>query len=89
MNSHRGASPASISTPEVVETSIGSLKFGDGVPDAGTCEKIYDQLDLAHAVEAYPAGLPGVSMMALRRGFLDVGVADDRTWRPTEIEPTV
>jgi hypothetical protein len=77
MSSDRGTDLASISTPEIVETSIGSLRFSDGVPDTGTSEKVYDQLDRAHAVEAYLAGLPGVSMMALRRGFLDVGVADN------------
>jgi hypothetical protein len=77
MSSHDGAPPASISTPDVVETSIGSLTFKDGIPDGATSDRLYDRLGLAHAVEAYLAGLPGVSMMALRKGFLDVGVADN------------
>ena len=68
---------ASISTPEAVETRIGTLRFRDGIPDAGTCEKVYDQLDLSHGIQAYLAGLAGVSMYAWRKGQLDAGVADN------------
>jgi len=69
--------PSSVTTPDTVETSIGTLRFADGIPDAATCEKVYDHLDLTHGVNAYLAGLPGVSVRALRQGFLDAGVADN------------
>ncbi|MFF1872048.1 DUF1254 domain-containing protein [Kitasatospora herbaricolor] len=69
--------PASVSTPEAVQTRLGTLNFRDGIPDAATSEKVFDHLDLVHGVDAYLAGLPGVSVGALRRGFLEAGVADN------------
>ncbi|MCT9011918.1 DUF1254 domain-containing protein, partial [Streptomyces rhizosphaerihabitans] len=69
--------PSSVTTPDAVETSIGALRFADGIPDEATCERVYAHLDLTHGVDAYLAGLPGVSVRALRQGFLDAGVADN------------
>jgi hypothetical protein len=37
----------SISTPNKVETSIGTLEFLDGAPLPETAEKVYDYLDTA------------------------------------------
>ncbi len=37
--------PASITTPDSVDTPIGTLKFFDGFPDDATVEKVYDNLD--------------------------------------------
>jgi hypothetical protein len=53
-------SPA-ISTPDKVETRIGTLDFKDGIPSKDTIAKIYDNLDFTHAFEAFvarPAALP-------------------------------
>lgn len=61
----------------MVETRIGALGFRDGIPDDAACEKVFDHLDLAHGVDAYLAGLPGVSIQAIRQGFLDAGVPDN------------
>ncbi|MFD3619712.1 DUF1254 domain-containing protein [Streptomyces sp. NPDC058676] len=69
--------PPSVTTPDAEETRIGALRFTDGIPDADTCEKVFDNLDLTHGVDAYLAGLPGVSVRAIRQGFLDAGVADN------------
>ncbi|MEU9089729.1 DUF1254 domain-containing protein [Streptomyces sp. NPDC048428] len=69
--------PESVTTPDVVETRIGALRFADGIPDEDTCDKVFDHLDLTHGVDAYLAGLPGVSVRSLRQGFLDAGVADN------------
>ncbi len=38
--------PANITTPDSVDTSIGTLKFFDGLPDKDTVTKVYDNLDL-------------------------------------------
>ena len=38
-----------ISTPDVVETSIGTLEFLDGAPLPATAEKVYDYLDTMRA----------------------------------------
>ena len=67
----------SISTPDRVESRIGLLEFDDGAPSAKTAALVYDNLDFAHAVEAYLGALPGVSLEALRRGFQSIGVEDD------------
>jgi hypothetical protein len=38
--------PASITTPDKVETSIGTLEYKDGAPSKETVTKAYDYLDL-------------------------------------------
>jgi hypothetical protein len=37
--------PPSITTPNKLETRIGTLNFFDGFPDKATVEKVYDNLD--------------------------------------------
>ena len=69
--------PPFLTTPDSVETSIGTLKFRDGIPDAGTASKVYDQLDLQRGVEAFLNGLRGVSIYAARQGIRDAGVKDN------------
>jgi hypothetical protein len=69
-------SPA-ISTPEKVETRIGPLDFKDGMPSKDTIAKIYDNLDFTHAFEAFVNTLQGVSIRALHKGFLSIGVKDN------------
>jgi len=66
----------SISTPDRVETRLGTLEFDDGAPSDRTAALVYDHLDFSHAVEAYLGALPGVSLEAIRRGFGSVGVGD-------------
>ncbi len=66
-----------ISTPDSVSTRVGTLAFNLGVPTAETAAAVYDQLDHLHAVDAYLRGLRAVSLVALRRGFLDAGVNDN------------
>jgi hypothetical protein len=69
--------PNSIITPDSVETRLGTLKFKDGVPDAATTQKLYDELDYLHAVDAFINGFPLVSQMALRKGFIAAGINDN------------
>jgi hypothetical protein len=45
-------SPA-ISTPDKVETRIGTLDFKGGMPSKDTVAKIYDNLDFTRAFEAF------------------------------------
>jgi len=64
--------PPSITTPDSVETSLGTLKFFDGLPDKATVEKVYDNLDLSRGVQAFLTAIPGASMVSIRnaiRGF--------------------
>ncbi len=69
--------PEEITTPDIVETRIGTLNFKNGIPDQATRDKIWDHLDFARAVEVYLNTLPVVSMYAARKGPRDVGVPDN------------
>jgi hypothetical protein len=67
----------SITTPDKVETRIGTLKYKDGAPSKDTVAKVYDQLDLMHGVEAFVNAYQGASVAAIFKGFNDAGVADN------------
>jgi hypothetical protein len=69
--------PPSLTTPDQVETSIGTLKLRDGIPDQATADKLYDQLDLQRGVSAFLNGLRGVSILAARNGIRAAGVKDN------------
>ena len=45
--------PVSVTTPDKVETSIGTMEFFDGVPNNATVDAVYDYVDRARAVEAF------------------------------------
>ena len=67
----------SISTPDRVESRLGTLEFRDGLPTKATAELLYDHLDFMHAMEAFINAFPGASMAAVRQGFLSIGVEDN------------
>jgi hypothetical protein len=58
--------PASITTPDFVETSLGTLRFFDGFPDSATVRKVYDNLDFQRGVQAFVNALPAAEMYAMR-----------------------
>jgi hypothetical protein len=68
--------PKGVATPDKLETSIGILTSVDGVPDAATTQKVYDNLDLNRATEAFLNGLPIASMYAMKKGNLELGPAN-------------
>ena len=68
--------PASITTPDRVESRIGTLIFKDGYPTGETAAKIRDELDYLHGVEAFMNSIQGVSVFAIRKGLADVGIKD-------------
>jgi hypothetical protein len=70
--------PHEVTTPDTLETSIGTLRFFDGFPDAATTQKVYDNLDLMRGVEALLNGMPAAAFVALRNGVRDLG-EDNRT----------
>lgn len=75
--------PASILTPDTVETRLGTLRFFDGFPDEATVQKVYDNLDFQRAVQAFLTALPAASLYAMRTGFRTFG-PDNRTVLITE-----
>ena len=64
---------ASISTPNKVETSIGTLKFIDGAPLPETAQKAYDYLDTMRAVDVFLKAMPAASVAALMNGPHSIG----------------
>jgi hypothetical protein len=67
----------SISTPDRVESRLGTLEFRDGAPTKATAELLYDHLDFMHGVEAFINAFPGASLAAVRQGFLSIGLEDN------------
>src|SRR5262245_41619901 len=67
----------SLSTPDKVDTRIGSLDFKDGAPSKETSDKLYDQIDFIHAYNTFMNTLSGVSIQAARKGLLSAGVKDN------------
>ena len=65
--------PPAITTPDKVETRIGTLIFKDGAPGEATLQKVYDNLDFTHAFEAFVNTMRGVSIEALCKGMLGIG----------------
>jgi hypothetical protein len=68
---------ASLSTPDRVESRLGTLEFTDGAPAAKTVETLYDHLDFVHGVNAFLTAFPAASTQAMREGFLSIGVQDN------------
>ena len=79
--------PPSVTTPDTVQTRIGTLKFFDGLPDEATVKTVYDNLDFVRGVEAFLVGMPAANVQGLRRGFIEGGFpptrpsASPRAWR--------
>src|SRR5450631_1475970 len=71
--------PAAITTPDSVNTRIGTLKFRDGYPDDATTQKVYDNLDFMRGVEAFLNAMPGASTEAIRMGFASQGADNNQT----------
>jgi hypothetical protein len=69
--------PASITTPDKVETRIGTMEFKDGMPSKGTLDRVYDNLDFTHAFEAFVNTFQGVNMAAIREANATIGVKDN------------
>lgn len=65
--------PPEVTTPDKVETSIGTLKLFDGVPTDETVKTVYDNLDRQRGVEAFLNCMPGVSLFGLREGPRSLG----------------
>ena len=71
------AIPAAVTTPDKVQTRLGTLDFKDGAPSKATLDKVYDHLDFTHAFEAFVNTMQGVSIHAIRKGLLSIGVKDN------------
>ncbi len=69
--------PSSVTTPDKVETRIGTLHFNDGQPTQETLQKVYDNIDFTNAIRSFSDTLQGVSILAIRKGIASVGAKDN------------
>lgn len=69
--------PTSITTPDKVESRIGTLEFKDGAPSKTTADKVYENLDFTYAFRAFTDTFKGVSMQAVLEGFQAAGIKDN------------
>ena len=76
-NAQESKPPASITTPDKVESTIGTLEFKDGTPSKATAEKVYDHLDFTYAFRAFTDTFKGVSVQAVLEGFKAAGIKDN------------
>jgi len=65
--------PASLTAPDSVDSSIGTLEYFDGVATPDTVSNVYDYLDRSRAVEVFLNSIPTMSMEAIRVGQIAAG----------------
>lgn len=68
--------PKGILTPDVVETSIGTLNFFDGAPSRETADLVYDNLDRMRGVDVFLKCMPAASVRQLMLGPAAIGMDD-------------
>ncbi|MCF1708936.1 DUF1254 domain-containing protein [Tabrizicola sp. J26] len=76
--------PSKITTPNSVESRIGTLKFSKGVPDSETAAKIYDNLDFMRGVQAFMTGISATSVRAMCNGLESAGIKANQAIGITE-----
>ena len=62
-----------VAVPDRLESSIGTLNLHYGYPEAGTVEKIYDNLDRSRALQAYLMAIPIVNQAGMRDSIRQFG----------------
>ena len=65
--------PGQITTPDRVETRIGTLEFNDGRPSPETVQAVFDFADFSKAVEVFTRCIPAASLEAMRAGMVGQG----------------
>jgi len=66
--------PSYITTPDSIETRIGTLRFKDGAPDSDTVKLVYDQLDFSRGIQTFLEAISGTSVYAVCDGLAEAGV---------------
>jgi hypothetical protein len=69
--------PPELTTPDQVETRIGTLDFKDGAPTVDTAERVRDTLDFTRALNVFNNSFRGASAYAIRQGFYSIGAEDN------------
>lgn len=71
--------PAEITTPDTVQSRIGTLKFNDGFPTDETVQMVYDNLAFQRGVSVFLSATGGSSTEGLRQGLASIGVDNNQT----------
>jgi hypothetical protein len=71
-------SSLSTTTPDRVETRLGALDFKDGAPSLTTVQRVYDNLDFTHAINAFLDTFQGANMCAVRDGVRGARTRDNQ-----------
>ena len=66
--------PEELFTPDQVNTSVGTFRFFDGMPDAATVDTSFDNLKFIRAYETFLTLMPAASIEMLRAGHAEMGV---------------
>ena len=79
---------APITTPDKIETHLGTLNFERGYPTEETTRKVFDEMDYQRAVQAYLWAYPVVSFESIRIGVKrDLGLDYNDSPSPTTRRP--
>jgi hypothetical protein len=76
--------PSFITTPDTVETRIGTLRFDKGVPDQKTIQTVYEQIDFGRGIEAFLTGMSATSVHAICQGLESIGIRRNQGFGITE-----
>jgi hypothetical protein len=76
--------PAKITTPDSVDSRIGTLRFQNGAPDADTVKAVYDNLDFMRGVQAFLTGMSATSVRAMCNGLEGAGIKPNQGFGLTE-----
>ncbi|WP_019027382.1 hypothetical protein [Colwellia piezophila] len=68
--------PGYITTPDKVESRLGTLNFFDGVPTKETSATLLENLNFLRGVEAFLNGVPMASIHGLTKGFASIGATE-------------
>ena len=76
--------PVGITTPDRIETRIGTLEFIDGFPTENTVKLVYDNLDFMRGTEVFLTTMPAASIYAMREGQQSIGAGTNSAVMITE-----
>lgn len=66
--------PPEITTPDTLETCLGTSNFKYGMPDQATIETVNDNIDFAPAVGMYLNNIRAISIYSYRKRLPEAGV---------------
>ena len=69
--------PKDIPTKEKIKSKIGTLLMPNGYPTKETVAKLEDEMMYVNGVQTYVNTMQGISLWAMRKGFIEAGIKDN------------